>query len=89
MDLTSSVIAIHVMDDICQWLRANDVTPGHVPIWAVPRISDGRMTMPVYLMRDGKKYIGDDGEIAFGSIDVPLLEEPPTVLSQWLASEEG
>jgi len=86
--LKSSDIAIGVMGEICEWLRANDVEPSIVPLWAVPKLAGGRLATPVHLLRDGKKYVVD-GEVAMGSIDVPLKVEPPASLAEWLASEEG
>lgn len=86
-ELRSTDLAIKHMDTIMEWLRANDIEPTDVPVWHVPKISDGQITCRVYLRRDGRKYLVD-GEPAMDTVVVPLKEAPPEVLSQWLASVE-
>jgi hypothetical protein len=83
-------LAVPILDDICAWLRANDVEPGIVPVWAVPRVDADRLTCTVYALRGGKKYLLEDGEtVALDFLDVPLKQEPPARLADWLASAEG
>jgi hypothetical protein len=90
VDLKSSALVNPIMDDICAWLRANHVEPSIVPTWAVPKLEGGRLTCTVFALRDGKKYLLEDREtIALDFLDVPLTQEPPAVLAEWLASEEG
>jgi hypothetical protein len=75
-----------IMDEICDWLRANDIEPRDVPIEAVPDLSvEGRITCPVYLRRDGKLYVDGSGEAARGSVTVSLKVKPPAALYGWLA----
>jgi hypothetical protein len=90
VDLTSSALVNPIMDKICAWLRANHVEPSIVPTWAVPKVESGRLTCTVYALRNGQKYLLEDREtIALDFLDVPLIQEPPAVLAQWLASKEG
>lgn len=76
-----------VMDDICAWLKANNIAPRDVPLTAVPKVADGQIKTRVYLRRDGKAYLDARGDVATGSIEVPLLVEPPAVLGPWLRGE--
>jgi hypothetical protein len=76
-----------VMDEICAWLKANNITPADVPITAVPKVEGGRIKTRVHLRRNGRFYLDSRGDVATGRVDVPLLVEAPAVLGPWLRGE--
>jgi hypothetical protein len=81
------MIPMKVQRPIVAWLRANGINPGDVPIDAVATIKDGRITCPVYLRRDGSRYLDKDRNVAMGSVDVPLREQPAGIVADWLAGK--
>lgn len=71
---------------IISWLGANGITASDVPIAAVPTLRNGRINCPVYLRRNGSRYVRENGDMAMGTVDVPLLVEPTdTDVRNWLA----
>jgi hypothetical protein len=68
------------MDAICGWLRDNGIVPEDVPVDARVTLDEGTMTIDVYLKRDGHLVI-EDGEVARGTITVPLVRRPPVLAS--------
>ena len=79
-------------DDICDWLRANKITPADVPVDAVPVIKDGQITIRVYLRRNGSFYLinpdSDDATVAESTVTVPMVVQPGEGLARWLAGEQ-
>jgi hypothetical protein len=79
-----------LLDEICAWLRANDIDPDVVPESAVPTITGDQIVCDVYLVNiHGRKYLDElTNEPAMGIVAVPLKQPPPAVLGPWLASKE-
>lgn len=71
------------MDAICAWLKANDITPGDVPLDAKVVIEGGRLTVDVHLRNaNGRKYVDPKtGEVASGTRTVQLKQPPPNFRS--------
>lgn len=78
---------MRIMKDICDWLDANGIPHARVPLHVVPKIANGQITTPVHLVRAGRPYLDGKGDIAMGSMSVPLRVEPPAVLADWLAGK--
>lgn len=76
-----------IMGDICDWLNANGIPALRVPFTAVPKIANGQITVPVHLLRNGARYLDARGDVATGSMSVPLRVEPPASLADWLAGK--
>lgn len=72
---------MRIMDEICDWLRANGITPGDVPLGEVPKIKDGAVTVDVYLRP--RRLVGDgpDAPVARKTISVPLVVAPPASIA--------
>lgn len=64
------------------WFRLHGVDETDVPLMAVVELdaSANEWVIPVYLRRDGAKYIGDDGEPAQGVVRAPWKAPAPTHL---------
>lgn len=76
-----------IMKEICGWLNANGIPADRVPLGAVPKIADGHITTPVHLLRDGRRHLDGEGDVATGSMSVPLKVQPPASLERWLAGK--
>jgi hypothetical protein len=81
------MIPMEVQRPIMAWLRANGIDPSDVPVDAVATIENGRITCPVYVRRDGSRYLDDNRHVAMGSVDVPLREQPTGIVADWLAGK--
>ena len=80
------MIPMKIQRKIIDWLGANGITASDVPLGAVPTLRNGRINCPVYLRRNGSHYVSDNGEMAKGTVDVPLLVEPAdSDVRNWLA----
>lgn len=66
------------MDLITAWLSRAGVDPKNVPIDAKVVVAADRMTIDVYLTRDGQRYV-ENGDIARGTVTVPLVYPPKLV----------
>ncbi len=76
-----------IMKNICDWLDANGIPHARVPLHVVPKVADGQITVTVTLLRSGRLYLDGKGDVATGSMSVPLRVEPPAVLADWLAGK--
>ena len=74
-----------IQHKIMDWLRANGINPSDVPLVAVPLLADGQIHCPVYLRRNGSRYLDEKRNVAMGSVDVPLRVQPTGVVADWLA----
>lgn len=71
--------AIEHMEAICDWLRANDVTPGDVRVTSKVVFEGESMTLDVFKLNEsGHKYAeGPDGPAAMTTLTVPVKVPPP------------
>lgn len=76
-----------IMGDICDWLRANGITPGDVPIEEVPRLANGKITLRVYQRNQAGRHHVTNGQIATEVRTYPLRKQPPGKLAAWLRGE--
>lgn len=79
----NSIVLWAEMDAICDWLRANDITPGDVPIDAAVTLDRRNMTVDVYLRTpDGALVLERHrDEVARGRLTVPIRRRPPVLAS--------
>lgn len=70
--------------EICEWLRANDIDPGCMPIYTSALIVDGEI-----LYQSGRRDMDDvvrgrDPDRALRVERAPLKVEPSGVVRRWL-----
>ncbi|WP_431935809.1 hypothetical protein [Micromonospora sp. RP3T] len=54
-------IGEHHREALCEWLNANGVDPGEVPVGAGFEIHDGQLTVEVVVQKDGCAVVADRG----------------------------
>lgn len=70
------------MRDIVGWLTANDIPADDVPLDARVVLDRRNMSIDVFLRRNGRFYVADDGEgFARGTVTVPIRRRPPVLAS--------
>lgn len=73
-------------DQILAWLRANDIDPSLVPARARASISDGLLTLPIYVRTaKGQLFVDPSTDApARHTVTVPVKVAPPPDVQLWL-----
>lgn len=71
--------------EVCDWLRANGVDPGTVPINPEASVADGQLTLLRKVQRNGRDVVNHhELSVLTETVTVPVVVPPSPDIAEWL-----